>query len=109
MYSLNKTVKCIKMTVKEQEFWAELSIRINTLPKSPYGYCDWIEPKIYNFNTPQTILEGKMGFLTPKMQVYKFVLTFPKADIDWGNILPFTLDNEQIQLYGDTLEINILE
>ena len=101
------------MSEKEEEFWLELRFKISRSDVFD-AYCDWIEPKVYYFLSPNSIVEGKIGFLTPKMEVYKFKLTIPVqfdylVDKEWVTLKEFELDPDKLDIFGDTLEIHLLE
>jgi len=103
----------IKMTEKEQDFWMELRFSISRA-KIFDAYCDWIEPKTYYLKTPSTKIEGKMGFLMPKMEVFKFKLTIPiqfdyLVEIEWVNLKQFKLDIDNLYILENTLDIHLIE
>lgn len=101
------------MTDKEQHFWAELRFSINKTEILD-AYCDWIEPKSYGLNSPNTCIEGKVGFLTPEMKVYKFQLTIPYqindlTEAEWSKLALLELDLENLILIGNTFEVKLLK
>ena len=101
------------MTDKEQNFWTELRFSISRTEIFD-AYCDWIEPKSYSLNSPTFAIQGKVGFLTPELKVYKFQLTIPYqindlTEMEWMKLALFELDLDNLKLTGDTLEIKLLK
>ena len=99
------------MTENEKEFWLNLRFSITKTGKFN-AYCDWVEPKAYYLNTPISIVKGEIGFLTPEMDEFDFVLTIPNqsedlTEIDWKSLSKLQLDKENLNLIGETIEISL--
>ena len=101
------------MTERKLDFWTELRFDI-TNSGIFEAYCDWIEPKVYYFDLKPTIIEGKIGFLTPDMEEFKFTLTIDKKLNDFNEIESVTMERWMIEkestgFKGNTLEINLIK
>lgn len=86
---------------EEEEFWKKLRIEIIELELTN-SYCDWIEPKVYYLAFPQIIIEGKIGFLNPEMEVLDFILTIPNQNEDlqeivWKDFVHLEIQNTVIE------------
>ncbi len=101
------------MTEKKLNFWTELRFEI-TNSGIFEAYCDWIEPKVYYFDLKPTTIEGKIGFLNPDMEEFKFALTIDKKIKDSSEIESIDIKHWAIEKYSsgfnrNTLEINLIK
>lgn len=101
------------MTEKKLDFWTELRFEI-TNSAIFEGYCDWIEPKVYDFDLKPTKIKGKIGFLTPNMEEFKFALTIDKKLKDFSEIESIEIKYWRVEenssgFNGNTLEINLIK
>jgi hypothetical protein len=84
--------------MSEANFWEQLRLRINQESVSRdfplLGWCDWFEPKRYQFGGDSPCITGRVGFVgNNKVAQLDFVLFLPSAvasldEIEWETLLP---------------------
>ncbi|AUC15896.1 hypothetical protein BTO06_12365 [Tenacibaculum sp. SZ-18] len=101
------------MTENKLDFWTGLRFEI-TNSGILDAYCDWIEPKVYYFELNPSVVEGRIGFLTPEMEEFKFKLTIDKmiedsSEIETIDMKHWTIEKKDSGFNGNTLEIKLIK